>query len=398
MQGRERLRLRTPRRPPSNVPLNYDQGLKKDVVGLIEEERRDEFQRIKQIIQGGDIMKRRLMIQAECAAVLFFVLLTFSVLGWDRPAAQAAVAGKGLEKTKITYIGLASMSMLPGEVAQEKGYFKEEGFTEVKFFNVQGAQAGAQAMVSGVGDVTVASPTTLIQLLETGYKMKAVWGGFNLPFLDWYAQPRFKSILETKGGRFAITQYGSLTDVLTRMALLKAGIDPEKDVKILQIGPSPQALAAMEARQIDVALMSAPTTYVAAEKGFVKLMSMKDQIAPDWPLHMIFFKDEYIAQNPNTIKAFLRAHSRAMSWIKENPDEAAKLASSVYKFKLEFCRKFIDQFKDYWYADGRLASPEGLKAFWETEVMVGDVKEPMPMNRWLDDTFLKTQNEWLKLK
>jgi NitT/TauT family transport system substrate-binding protein len=144
---------------------------------------------------------------------------------------------------------------------------------------------------------------------------------------DWYALPKYKSIAETKGGRYAVSKFGSLTDSLTRYALRSAGLDPEKDVTILQLGGSTQGLAAMEAGQIDVAILPSPQSYMAAEKGFVKVMSEKEQIAPDWPTHVVYAKEEFTAKNPNTMKAFLRASGRAMEWIKANPDEAAQLAS-----------------------------------------------------------------------
>jgi NitT/TauT family transport system substrate-binding protein len=134
---------------------------------------------------------------------------------------------------------------------------------------------------------------------------------------------------------------------------------------------------------------------MAAEKGFVKLMSQKEHIAPDWPLHVVYAKEEFIAKNPNTIKAFLRATGKAIEWIKSNPEEAAKLANKQIKFKLEHCRKTIDDILDGWYSDGRLPQ-KGMKVFWEIAVQAGDVTEPWPDGKWLDRSFLSTQSQWRK--
>jgi NitT/TauT family transport system substrate-binding protein len=124
-------------------------------------------------------------------------------------------------------------------------------------------------------------------------------------------------------------------------------------------------------------------------------MSQKEYIAPDWPLHVVFAKEDYIAKNQNTIKAFLRANSRAISWIKANPEEAAQIAAKQTKYKLEYCRKFIDEYKDYWFADGRMAG-KGMKVFWEIAIQAGDVTEAWPESRWLDRSFLNTQKQWMK--
>jgi NitT/TauT family transport system substrate-binding protein len=300
------------------------------------------------------------------------------------------------EIAKLT-IGLPvpAISFLPVWVADQIGFLKKEGITDVRVLAFRGDADVIQSLAAGTVDINVSSLTGLVSAIQSGQKFKGVWAGYNMPLFEWYAQPKFKSIAETKGGRYGVSKYGGLSDSLTRYVLRSAGLDPENDVKILQLGGSTEFLAAMGAGQLDAAILSFPQTYMAAERGFVKLMSQKEQIAPDWPTHVVYTKEEFITKNPNTIKAFLRATSKAIEWIKSNPDEAAKVASKQMKFKVEHCRRGIDEIQDGWYSDG---SPpkKGMKIFWEITVQSGDVKEPWPDSKWLDQTFLKTQDQWRK--
>lgn len=323
------------------------------------------------------------------------LILAVSVFIWGLPA---TTVGAGPERTKVNIaLPVATVSFLPSWVAEYRGYFKEEGFTEIKILTFRGESDVLQAMASGSTDFAISALTGLVQLIKMGHKFKAVWAGYNMAYFEWYAQPKFKSIAETKGGRYAVSTYGALTDVLTRLALRRAGLDPEKDVKILQLGGSAQSLPALEAGQIEASILAAPFSYLAVEKGFVKLMNQKDYIAPDWPLHMVYLKEDYIAKNPNTVRAILRAHGKAINFIKANPEEAASLATKTYKIKREHILKFINEFGDEWHADGRLPQ-KGLKVFWDISIEGKDIAEtePWPNSRWLDDTFLKTQNQWLK--
>jgi NitT/TauT family transport system substrate-binding protein len=310
---------------------------------------------------------------------------------------SAAAEGRGKpESTKLAVaLAVPALSYLPVWVADQKGFLKDEGITDVKVAIFRGDADVLQALTGGTVDLDVSSLTGLVTSINAGQKFKAVWAGFNQPMMEWYADPKYTSIDKTKGARFAVTKYGALTDFLTRYVLRKAGIDPDKDVKILQLGGSNQSIPAMEAGQVDVTILSVPANYVAAEKGFVKLLSQRDVTGPDWPLHVVFGKEDYIATHPNTIKAFLRANARAIDWISANPDEAAQIASKTSKYKVEYCRKFIDDYKDYWFSDGRLAG-EGLKVFWDLAMQAGDVKEPWPNEKWLDSTFLTTQSQWRK--
>jgi len=337
-------------------------------------------------------MKRRFPLTFSFVFVIFGLLSGNGLFA--APATPPAKAKPEMTRLNIG-LPVSAISFLPTWAADQKGFFKEEGITEVKILAFRGDADVVQALAGGTADINVASLNGLVTTIHSGQKFKAVWAGYNMPYFEWYAQPKFKSISETKGGRYAVTKYGALTDFLTRYALRNAGLDPEKDVKILQLGGSPQSLAAMEAGQIEATILSPPSTQMAAEKGFVKLMSQKEQIAPDWPTHVVYAKEEFISKNPNTIKAFLRATGKAIEWIKARPDEAAQLASKQLKFKLEHCRKTIDDIKDDWYSDGR-PPQKGMKIFWEISVQSGEVAEPWPESKWLDDTFLKTQNEWRK--
>jgi NitT/TauT family transport system substrate-binding protein len=323
-------------------------------------------------------------------------------LGWvflmiccTAPAGAASPARFKPEIAELK-IGVPDLdpSFLPNWAVDQKGFFKEEGFTDTKVLVFQGNGPTVQALAGGTIDMCVASLIGLVNTISSGQKFKAFWAGYNMSDFAWYALPKYKSIAETKGGRYGVSRFGSLTDFLTRYALRRAGLDPQKDVSILQLGGQAQFLAAMSSGQLDVAIYSLPNTYMAAEKGFVKLMSQKD-LSRDYPTHVIYAKDEFVTKNPNSIKAYVRATTRAMDWIRANREEAAQLVTKQLKYKIEYARRAVDDLVDGWYPDGRLPQ-DGMKVFWEIAVESGEVKEPWPNNRWLDDTFLRTQNEWRK--
>jgi NitT/TauT family transport system substrate-binding protein len=325
---------------------------------------------------------------------VILVVLHVLVISMVYPVKAATPAAK--PEVAELKIGVPDLdpSFLPNWAAEHRGFFKEEGIANVKVLVFKGNAPTVQALSGGTIDLCVASLIGLVNTINSGQKLKAFWAGYNMSDWAWYGQSKFKSIAETKGGRYGVSRFGSLTDFLTRYALRRAGLDPEKDVRILQLGGQAEFLAALSSGQIDVVILSAPNTYIAAEKGFVKLMAQKD-FSPDYPTHVVYAKEELMGKNPNTIKAYLRATTRAMEWIKANPAEAADLVNKQLKFKVEHARRAIEELKDGWYPDGRLPQ-EGMKVFWSIAMQSGDVKEPWPNSRWLDDTFLKTQDQWRK--
>jgi NitT/TauT family transport system substrate-binding protein len=331
-------------------------------------------------------------------ATLTVILMLALLLCLEPLSANAATAPWPKPELTEFKMGLPAndANFLPSWAAEQRGFFKEEGFTDFKILVFQGDAPTVQALAAGTVDLVVASLTGLVNSITAGQRFKAVWGGYNMAHFEWYGLPKYKSIAELKGGRLGISRFGSMTDFLTRYALRKAGINPEKDVTLLALGGSAQFLAALAAGQLDASILSIPNTYTAVERGYVRLATQRDLVSPDYPTHIVFSKEEFIAKNPNTIKAYLRATSRAMEWIKANPDEAAKLVNKQMKFDVDHARKGINDVAYGWAPDGRLPQEAGMKVFWSIAVDAGDVKEPWPTSRWLDDSFLKTQGEWRK--
>jgi NitT/TauT family transport system substrate-binding protein len=340
-------------------------------------------------------MKSRL-IRCKPIPAAIFVLMALLIAGGPASVQAASLQQVKPEITELK-IGIPALSptQLPNWAADQKGFFKDEGFTDVKILLFQGDAPTVQALAAGTVDLNVASLTGLVNTILSGQKFKAIRAGYNMTPFEWYAQPKYKSIAETRGGRYGISKYGGMTDFLTRYALRKAGLDPEKDIKILQIGQDATILSALLSGQLDAAILAIPYTYTAAEKGLARLMSQRENVSPDYPTHAVYAKEEFIARNPNTVKAYMRATGKAMEWIKGNPGEAAQLVSKQLKYSPEYSRKAVNELTDGWYPDGRLPQ-EGMKVFWAIAVEAGDVKEPWPNNRWLDDTFLKTQDQWRK--
>jgi NitT/TauT family transport system substrate-binding protein len=64
------------------------------------------------------------------------------------------------------------------------------------------------------------------------------------------------------------------------------------------------------------------------------------------------------------------------------------------KLDEKFAGRAYDQMVDGWREDGRLATEEGLKRFFEMAIAAGDVKEQWPRDKYWDDRFASTLDQW----
>jgi NitT/TauT family transport system substrate-binding protein len=280
---------------------------------------------------------------------------------------------------------------LPVYLADSKGFFEEEGLTaEIIAFN--GDAGVVQALAGGDVDINISSLIGLVNSLKGNQPFKAFWGGFNHPDIGWISF-KLDSIADAKGAVFGVTTYGSLTDMLTRYMLKQNGLDPERDVSILQAGPSYQSLPALEAGQLDVSTTSTPSRFTAIDRGAKEILTAREALGPEWPQHIVFAREEYIENNPETIKAFLRAIVRGMEYIESNPEEAAQELVDRLELNEDFAKRTVEQLSPDWDKNGEVG---GMDVFWEVAIFNGEVDQPWPEERWLTREFLDTQEEWMR--
>ena len=320
---------------------------------------------------------------ASALLIVFALTVTVPAVGQSRK----------LETTDVT-IGLSvnDSTFLPIYLADEGGIFKEEGLS-VKVLAFRGGSDMTRAVVAESVQVGVAAPTSVLSAIVAGEDVRVFFGGFNqMPFY-WYALPPIKTMADAKGKRIGITRFGSSTDALTRFAMAKAGLDPQKDAKIIQGGGSPERLVAMETNQIDVGIFSWPHNFIAADRGY-NLVARQSDLMPDFPIQSFFAARKFIDANPETTKAILRSFIKAVRLAKSDKTRSVKALVARAGLEEKYAVRAYDELIDGWREDGRLASDEGMKKFFDMAIASGDVTEAWPKEKYWDDRFMATINEW----
>jgi ABC-type nitrate/sulfonate/bicarbonate transport system substrate-binding protein len=129
-------------------------------------------------------------------------------------------------------------------------------------------------------------------------------------------------------------------------------------------------------------------------EGLRRLGTEAEEIAPEWPKGLIVAKESFIAANPRTLRAFLRAHVRAVRLARESRDTAVQALVTHLQAERPAAARAYDELaaglQDRW------SLPElGLKVFWEIARMEGDVSEPWPGDRFLDRRFIDSYETWV---
>ena len=125
-----------------------------------------------------------------------------------------------------------------------------------------------------------------------------------------------------KGRPVGITSFGASSDFILPYALQKNGLDPNKDVSILQTGGQPEGLAAMASGKIFAQRMSFPLHLKAFEMGMRELVDF--QLGLEENNGTVITTRSFIAQRRGTVIRFMRAFIRGMYRYKSDRQFAKK--------------------------------------------------------------------------
>ena len=133
------------------------------------------------------------------------------------------------------------------------------------------------------------------------------------------------SAADLKGKTVGIVDYKSSTDLWARAAITKAGLNPDRDVKLVVV-PFPAMGEALRTKKIDAGVFPQPFLAVEQSKGGVKkLFDSVDAVGFDQELMQVFFNPDFLKKNPDAVKAFLSDLVNTTKWYVAN-EKAARQA------------------------------------------------------------------------
>jgi NitT/TauT family transport system substrate-binding protein len=258
-------------------------------------------------------------------------------------AALPALAGaQALEKKKVTIAvgGKNLLYYLPLTVAEQKGFFKDEGL-DVEIVDFAGGAKALQAVVGGSADVVSGAFEHNINMQAKGQPMRAFVLQGRAPQIvlavSTKTVPNFKSVADLKGKKIGITAPGSSTNIMSNFVLAKSGLKPA-DVSYVGVGASQGAVAALRSGQIDALSNLDPVITILARSNDIKIISDTRDVAEadkvfggPMPAATLYSPVSFIEKNPNTVQALTNAIVRANKWIQQaGPSEIVKTVPESY--------------------------------------------------------------------
>jgi NitT/TauT family transport system substrate-binding protein len=221
--------------------------------------------------------------------------------------------------------GKSAFYYLPLTIAEQLGYFKDEGL-EVKISDFAGGSQALRAVVGGSAEVVSGAYEHTISLQGKKQYFTAFVLQGRLPQIALGVSKSkatgFKSFKDLKGMKIGVSAPGSSTHNLVKQLLTKAGLDPNKDVSIVGAGIGAGAIAAMKSGQIDAISNVDPVMTKLELDGDVRIVADTRSVKGTqevWgaplPAGCLYAPEQFLKKYPNVAQALATAIVRADMWI-----------------------------------------------------------------------------------
>ena len=224
-----------------------------------------------------------------------------------------------------------SIDFLPVYIAQEKGFFAQQGL-EATVTVLRGGGGVIAALVSGDIDFGFSSTTEVALLKQRGVDTRFVMATTdNIPFsLIARKDLGAKKVTDLKGRSISITGPGSLTHAMLLYVLVRNGLNPEKDVTIVPIGGGAEAIGALKTKKIDASMLFEPFVAMAVIEGVATEVLDTTTVVKAWPANSPIAKKSYIDANADTVARLSKAMLQALDYVRANPAGAREVAAKKF--------------------------------------------------------------------
>jgi ABC-type nitrate/sulfonate/bicarbonate transport system substrate-binding protein len=241
-------------------------------------------------------------------------LIFFSIGTWVSAA----------DKLRLAYVSPSLTLSLPW-VAKETGILAKHDLT-AEVVLITGSPRLVQSLIAGDVDVVFAGVTALIRARARGAEIAILSAAANLSSqkLMVSRSSKVRRLEDIRGVTIGVSQYGSESDTFARNALAKAGLKPDKDVTILQLGGHPQVAAAIAAGKLEAGVLRGLAT-LTAEKSGARVITSAVELKLLSPSGTFATTRGLIQRKRSVVERLMRSFVEAIHLLKTNRSAAIPL-------------------------------------------------------------------------
>ncbi|MGH7929568.1 MAG: ABC transporter substrate-binding protein, partial [Candidatus Binatia bacterium] len=129
-------------------------------------------------------------------------------------------------------------------------------------------------------------------------------------------RPEIKRVEDLKGKKIAVSSLGSLTDFLVRHIAKKKGLNPDRDITLIQTGGDADRIVALSSGVVQGAALSHPAYGKAQKLGFPMLWDSAKEV--NYPWIEITTRRAIVKTDREMVMSYMKAHLEGIALFKRD--------------------------------------------------------------------------------
>jgi len=306
--------------------------------------------------------------------------------------AGAGYAQGPLQKVNISYSsgGITSIDLF---IAREKGFFRAEGL-DAQLIQMRASSAiaaGIAGDVDGLGSIGSA-----IRAIQRGAPLRVAAVTLRRPLFWLIARPEYRSIKDLKGKVLGVVTIGGSQHTMAKRLLSQGGLDPDKELTVVQVGEESVQLQALVSNAIQVAAISPPIFLLGRDKYKMNILDSSvdkfSSIQNGLAVHV-----QTLKERPELLKKILRARAKGNRYFHENEQGTSEILARLSKVDFAIALETYRLSKPAFTHTG-IPTDEEIKEYLTMDAQILKLPEPMHPSKVFDFALQREVNRELGLQ
>jgi ABC-type nitrate/sulfonate/bicarbonate transport system substrate-binding protein len=265
---------------------------------------------------------------------------------------------------------------------------------KIEWSQFQGTSVMSQALIAGALDCATQGVLPIAQGAAAGtlnvYIVAEHVGEKPGSFSVYWAvkdDSPIKTVADLKGKTVGISIIGGGTQGPFNLMLKKNGIDPEKDLKLVEVS-FPLSEEAIRSGRVDSSNMNQPFAARAEAKGGIRKLFSLDQVLPNIVHIVEACRKDFVDKNPELAKAYVRDITKALKMALANRPETMKVVSEITKVPVEVLDTYLLKPNDFAREPGAAPNFAGIQAMLDVYTDTGMINKKLDANRFKHPTIV----------
>ena len=230
-----------------------------------------------------------------------------------------------LKKVRLAYAGWEVGTAI-AYVGIDAGIFKQYDLEVEEVFIRDPLSAGIQSLIGVDFLLGFGNPRAILQPINNGADIVSLFSHVSMERYRMAVSPGVSTIQELKGKKIGVSAIGERSDLIARVILRRAGLDPAKDVEIVPAGLGPNRVAALSNNRIQGAPLLPETAEQARELG-IKILDVKEV-----PLitAMLMTTRSFIKRDEEAVRRFLKGYLAAIHFYLTRRNESIAIIRKYF--------------------------------------------------------------------